>query len=65
MKHCPSKFKEAAYAAVCEFMIEAKKHIPEVVASVVALPGLDIEACRKKARELGVPLRVREYMNVG
>jgi len=64
-KSCPSRFGEDAYAAVCEFIIEAKKYIPEVVASVVALPGLDVEACRKKAAELGVPLRVREYMNVG
>lgn len=65
MKHCPSKFKESAFNAICEFIKEAKKYIPEVVASVVALPDLDIEACRKKAQELGVPLRVREYMNVG
>ncbi|MFA4875134.1 MAG: TatD family hydrolase [bacterium] len=62
---CPSKYGEAAYAAVCEFIREAKKNIPEVVATVVAFPGLDIEACRKRADELGVPLRVREYMNVG
>ena len=62
---CPSRFGEDAYPAVCEFIAEAKKYIPEVVASIVALPGLDIEACHKKAAELGVPLRVREYMNVG
>ena len=64
-KNCPSKYGEAAYEAVCAFIQEAKKHIPEVVASVVALPGMDLEACRRRADELGVPLRVREYMNVG
>jgi TatD DNase family protein len=64
-QHCPSKHREAAYDAVCAFVVEAKKLIPEVVASVVALPGMDLEACRGKAAELGVPLRVREYMNVG
>lgn len=64
-KVCVSKFGGRAHAAACEFIVEAKKHIPEVVASVVALPGLDLDACRRKAAELGVTLRVREYMNVG
>lgn len=65
VQNCPSKFGEAAYEAMCSFILEAKRHIPEVQASVVALPGLNIEECRKKAMELGVKLRVREYMNVG
>ena len=63
--NCPSKHREGAYDEVCAFIVEAKKHIPEVVASVVALPGMDLDACRKKADELGVSLRIREYMNVG
>ncbi len=62
---CPSKFGEESFAAVLDFVREAKKYIPEVVVSVVALPGLDLEACRRRAEELDVPLRVREYMNVG
>ncbi len=62
---CPSKFGEKAYGAVLEFVREAKKHVPDVAVTVVALPGLDIGACEAKARELGVPLRVRQYMNVG
>jgi TatD DNase family protein len=62
---CPSKFGERSFEAVLEFIREAKKFIPEVTASVVALPGLDLEACRRVADDLGVPLRVREYMNVG
>lgn len=62
---CPTKFGDRAYGAVLNFVREAKKRIPDVQVTVVALPGLDIEACRKKADELGVPLRVREYMNVG
>lgn len=64
-KICVSKFGGRAHAAACEFIVEAKKYIPEVVASVVALPGLDLDACRRKASELRVPLRIREYMNVG
>ncbi|MFH0800546.1 MAG: YchF/TatD family DNA exonuclease [Pseudomonadota bacterium] len=63
--NCPSRFGLDAYNAVCAFIAEAKRHIPEVTASIVALPGIDVEACRRKAAELGVPLRVREYMNVG
>lgn len=62
---CPSKFGEDAYREVCNFILEAKKFIPEVTASVVALPGLDLDGCLRKAEELGVTLRVREYMNVG
>ncbi|HPW45457.1 MAG TPA: YchF/TatD family DNA exonuclease [bacterium] len=64
-KVCPSKYGEAAYGAVCDFIVEAKKFIPEVVASVVTVPGQDVQACEARAKELGVPLRVREYMNVG
>ena len=63
--NCPSRHREAAYEAVLAFIAGAKQHIPEVVASVVALPGMDLEACRRRAAALGVPLRIREYMNVG
>lgn len=65
VRSCPSRHGAAAYDALCAFIVEAKLHIPEVTATVVALPSLDLEACRRKAAELGVPLRVREYMNVG
>jgi TatD DNase family protein len=59
-------FKDRAYPAIVEFLREAKNHIPEVVATVVAVPGLDIEACRNVAEEdLGVAFRVREYNEVG
>lgn len=59
-------FGDNAYPAVLFFLKEAKKHIPKVIASVVAVPGLDVEACRKVAEdELGVGFRVREYNTVG
>ncbi len=64
-KHCQSDFGEAGYAAVKEFLVEAKRHIPSVTATVIALPGLDIEACRAVAAELGVAFRVREYNELG
>ncbi len=63
---CPSRFAEAGHDAVCAFIRRAAQVIPEVIASVVALPGLDIEACRRLAEgDLGVPLRVRELDLLG
>ncbi|NTW66364.1 MAG: radical SAM protein, partial [Nitrospirae bacterium] len=59
------KFGAAAYDAVKEFIREAKKYIPDVVATVVTVPGVDVEACRRIADELGAKLRVREYNVVG
>jgi TatD DNase family protein len=63
---CPSKFGEAAYPAVKEFIRESKKYIPDVTASVVGLPNLDVEACRRIVEEeLGVKFRLRPYDEVG
>jgi TatD DNase family protein len=59
------KFGIETYEAVKEFIREAKKYIPDVAVTVVSLPEVDIEACRKIADELGVKLRVREYNVVG
>ncbi len=59
-------FGDAAYPAILFFLREAKRYITRVVASVVAVPGLDIEACRRVAVEdAGVEFRVREYNEVG
>ncbi len=63
---CQSEFGEAGYLAVREFILEAKKHIPSVTASVVTLPGIDVESCRKLIEEdLGVRFLVRRYNEVG
>lgn len=65
-KLCPNRFGESAYDEVKKFILAAKDHIPWVQASVVGMPGVDIEACRKVAEEeLGVRFRHREYDNVG
>jgi len=59
---CNSFFGARAFPAVIAFIKEAKKHIPEVEASVVNLPELmDIEKTKKIAEELGVAFRVRSF----
>jgi TatD DNase family protein len=63
---CRSPFGEKAFAGVLNFIREAKKYIPEVAASVVAMPGVDVEACRRLAEEeLGVKFKKRIYDEVG
>ncbi len=59
------KFGIETYEAVKEFLREAKKYIPDVTATVVSAPEVDVEACRRIAEELGVKFRVREYNVVG
>ena len=53
------------YSAIKEFISECKKHIPRVEATIVTYPGVDIEECRRTAKSLNVPLRIREYGLVG
>jgi TatD DNase family protein len=50
---------------VKDFIAEAVKYVPSVTATVVTVPGVDVEACRKIADSLGAKLRVREYNVVG
>jgi len=58
---CSSYYGEKAYPAVIDFIREAKKCIPEVEATVVDLPIVDKEACRKIAEDLGASFRLRPY----
>ncbi len=63
---CPSRYGEKSYQAVKEFIKEARQLIPEVTASVVGLPDLDIEKCRQVIEdELQVKFRLRPYNEVG
>ena len=65
-RYCRSRYGKDAYRAVKAFIKESRRYIPEVTATVVSIPGIDIEACRRVAEEeLGVRFRVREYNNVG
>jgi TatD DNase family protein len=62
---CNTPFGAAGFEAVCAFIREAQQHIPQVVASAVTVPGIDIDACRRLAESLGAEFRVREYAEVG
>ncbi len=55
-----------AFAAVCAFIRACSGCIPQVRATAVALPGLDLEAVRRVAeKDLGVAFEVRAYNVVG
>ncbi len=56
---------EGAYQAVIDFIREARKYIPHVTVTVVEMEGVDIDACRKIAAELGVNIRIRRLGSVG
>ena len=56
-----STFGEKSFIVVIDFIKEAKKYIPEVKVSVVDYEGVDIEACKDLAKELGVEIKVRHF----
>jgi TatD family-associated radical SAM protein len=58
---CRPSFGRASFGAVLDFARECIGSIPEVTLTVVEHPQVDLEACRKLAAEIGVPLRVRRY----
>jgi TatD DNase family protein len=62
---CNTPFGAAGFEAVCTFIQEALRYIPQVVASAVTVPGIDIDGCRSLAESLGAEFRVREYAEVG
>lgn len=54
--------KDAHFNAMLEFARDAKKCIPDVRMKVVAMPEVDVEACRKIAEDdLKVRFQVRPY----
>jgi TatD DNase family protein len=62
---CPSKYGERAYPEVVDFIKEAKHYIPDVTATVVTVPGVDVEKCREIVDGLGVKFKSRIYGRVG
>lgn len=62
---CQSAYGEEGYRAVKDFLRLAPDYIPEVTATAVTYPGIDITACEHLAEELGVKFRAREFNEVG
>ncbi|MCX7717408.1 MAG: TatD family nuclease-associated radical SAM protein [Candidatus Sumerlaeaceae bacterium] len=62
---CQPFDREHSFEAVKAFIRSAVGVIPEVVASAVAIPGLDLAPIEALARSLGAKFRVREYDTVG
>jgi TatD DNase family protein len=62
---CNTPFGADGFTGICDFIRSASTHIPQVVASAVTIPGVDIDACRRLAESLGAEFRVREYTEVG
>ncbi len=54
-----------AFDAVIDFIRRAGTVIPDLQVTVVSVPGVDIEQCRKLAEGLGARFRVREHDVVG
>lgn len=59
-----SSYKDKAFPAILEFMSVAKKNA-KVIATVVAMPEVQVEACQAIADNIGVEFRAREYDNLG
>jgi len=62
---CNTPFGPAGFHGVCAFLKDALRCIPEVVATAVTVPGLDVGAVKRLAESLGVKFREREYAEVG
>ncbi len=63
--HCRPKLP-GAYAAILDFVKHARDFIPEITLTAIdGLPGVDIAACEKIARDLGVNFRRRVLDVVG
>lgn len=63
-KICRPAFKNA-FNEVVFFIKEAKKYIPEVAATVVAMDGVDVDKCKEITDSIGIKLRVRNLDIVG
>lgn len=64
-RHCRPK-QGGAFEAVLDFLRRAREHVPEVtVTAIDGLDGVDIEACERIAREIGVGFRRRVLDVVG
>lgn len=59
---CKSIYGEQAYAYMLDFAKKAKEHTEVILSIVDVMPPEEIAACRNIAAEIGVTLKVREYV---
>ena len=65
IRHCVPAL-ENSWQAVLDFLEQSSTYIPDVTATAInGLEGVDIDACRRLARSLGVTFRQRELDIVG
>ncbi len=58
-----SKFGEESFGALLKFAEDCKKYIPSVKFTAVdVISEEEIEACKKIADKMGIPLRIREWI---
>jgi TatD DNase family protein len=63
--HCRPKLA-GAYQAMLQFAADARDFVPDITLTAIdGLPGVDIAACEKIARDLGVKFRRRVIDEVG
>ncbi len=60
---CQPRFGEATFAAVLEFIREAKRRVGRVTVTAVEVPGVDVTAVGRLARGLGAEFRARPYVS--
>ncbi len=60
-----SSYKEKAFPAILEFLKLTKETGAKVIATVVATPEVDVDACKAIAEDIGVDFRSREYNVLG
>lgn len=58
---CRSPYGNVSFQAVKDFIVLAKSTIPDITATAVNYPGVDIPACEQTAKGLGVEFRARQY----
>ncbi len=64
-RHCRPK-KEGAFDSMLAFTRQAKQYVPQVsLTAINGLEGVDIDACRVIAEDIGVAFRQRELDVVG
>ncbi|MDR0724232.1 MAG: TatD family nuclease-associated radical SAM protein [Endomicrobium sp.] len=56
-------FKEKSFDEILNFVLEAKKYVPEVVVTAVKFPNFDVPKVEEIAKKLGVKFRARPCLN--